>query len=67
MLCGVLKRDSGEIWVNGKDINQYEKRDYKHLGGVFGQKSQLWWDLAVFESLNLLAQIYDVSTYLENI
>ena len=62
MLCGVLKRDSGEIWVNGKDIHQYEKRDYKHLGVVFGQKSQLWWDLAVFESLNLLAEIYDVSS-----
>lgn len=60
MICGVLKCNSGTIWVDGKDINKYRKKDYKTLGVVFGQKSQLWWDLAVIESLKLLSKIYDV-------
>lgn len=67
MICGVLKSNSGTIWVNGKDINKYKKSDYKNLGVVFGQKSQLWWDLAVIESLKLLAEIYDINhTEFEN-
>ncbi|MDD5542988.1 MAG: ATP-binding cassette domain-containing protein [Acidobacteriia bacterium] len=61
MLTGILVPTEGEVQVN----NFVPHRDRKHytrsIGVVFGQRTQLWWDIAVIESFKLLRRIYDVS------
>lgn len=61
MLTGILMPNSGMIKVFGKDPLKYRKENSKHIGVVFGQKSQLWWDIPAIESLELLKEIYKVS------
>lgn len=60
MLTGILMPNSGMIKVFGKDPLEYRKENSKHIGVVFGQKSQLWWDIPAIESLELLKGIYKV-------
>ncbi len=61
MLTGILVPSSGEIRINGF-VPHRQRRDYvKTIGVVFGQRTQLWWDIAVIESFKLLRRIYDVS------
>jgi ABC-2 type transport system ATP-binding protein len=61
MLTGILVPSSGEITSNGF-VPWRERRHYvKTIGVVFGQRTQLWWDIAVIESFKLLRRIYDVS------
>lgn len=60
MLTGILMPNSGMIKVFGKDPLKYRKENSKHIGVVFGQKSQLWWDIPAIESLELLKEIYKV-------
>jgi ABC-2 type transport system ATP-binding protein len=60
MLTGILVPTSGRIVVDG--LVPYRDR-YKHvkkIGAVFGQRSQLWWDIAVIEAFKLLQKIYEV-------
>jgi len=60
MLSGILYPDSGEIKVNGF-IPYKQRRDYVgSIGVVFGQKSQLQWDLPVIDSFELLKAIYRI-------
>lgn len=63
MMCGILTPTDGEIIVNG--YHPYHPKERKHvlgdIGVVFGQRTQLWWDLPLVESLVILKQIYDVS------
>jgi ABC-2 type transport system ATP-binding protein len=60
MLTGILVPTSGEILINGF-VPYRQRRDYvKTIGVVFGQRTQLWWDIAVVESFKLLRRIYDV-------
>lgn len=60
MLSGILKPDSGQILVNG--MNPFDDRiNYvKEIGVVFGQKSQLWWDIPAIDSFDLLKEIYKI-------
>jgi viologen exporter family transport system ATP-binding protein len=61
MLTGILMPTSGEARVNGF-IPYKQRRQYvKTIGVVFGQRTQLWWDIAVVESFKLLRRIYEVS------
>lgn len=60
MLTGLLVPTGGEIYVNGH-IPWKERQDYvARIGAVFGQRTTLWWDLPVIESLDLLQHIYKV-------
>ncbi len=60
MLTGLLVPTGGEITVNGH-IPWKERQDYvARIGAVFGQRTTLWWDLPVIESLDLLQHIYKV-------
>lgn len=60
MLTGILKPTSGFCRINGK-IPQENRQDYvKDIGVVFGQRTQLWWDLALQETYAVLKEIYDV-------
>lgn len=60
MLTGILNPDSGTIRVKGVDPFKERKKYVKDIGVVFGQKSQLWWDIPVIESFNLLKDIYKI-------
>jgi len=61
MLTGILVPTAGTIRVNGFDPHRERSRYVRTVGAVFGQRSQLWWDLAVGESFELLRHLYDVS------
>jgi ABC-2 type transport system ATP-binding protein len=60
MLTGILVPTVGTIRVNGFDPHRDRSRYVRTVGAVFGQRSQLWWDLAVGESFDLLRHLYDV-------
>lgn len=61
MMSGILTPTSGRVYVN--NLVPYENREEnaKNIGVVFGQKTQLWWDLPISETFSLLKDIYDVS------
>lgn len=60
MLTGILVPTSGKVIVNGF-VPHKQRREYtRGIGVVFGQRSQLWWDLAVIESFRLLGKVYQV-------
>ena len=68
MMSGILRPTSGEILINGISPVKDRKAVVKHLGVVFGQRTQLYWDLRLGESFELLKRIYDVpdDVYNEN-
>ncbi|MFK0522300.1 ATP-binding cassette domain-containing protein [Paenibacillus illinoisensis] len=61
MLTGILVPSEGEILVNGIVPHKNRKEHSKQIGVVFGQRSQLWWELPVADSFNLLKHMYKVS------
>lgn len=61
MLTGILVPTSGEVRINGFIPFRQRRHYVKTIGVVFGQRTQLWWDIAVIESFKLLRRIYDVS------
>jgi len=60
VLSGILVPDSGSCLVNGRVPWENRKEHVARIGTVFGQKTQLWWDLPVKESFDLLQEIYRV-------
>lgn len=60
MLTGLLVPTSGQIQVNGCVPWRERERYVARIGAVFGQRTTLWWDLPVIESLDLLQHIYRV-------
>ncbi|MES0359609.1 MAG: ATP-binding cassette domain-containing protein [Anaerolineales bacterium] len=60
MLTGLLVPTSGEIKVNGRIPWKSRKEHVSEIGAVFGQRTTLWWDLPVIESLDLLQYIYKI-------
>jgi len=60
MLTGLLVPTSGELFVNGFIPWKERQRYVARVGVVFGQRTTLWWDLPVIESLTLLKHIYQV-------
>ena len=61
MLCGIMKPDSGFVSVGGLNPFADRIKYVKNIGVVFGQKSQLWWDIPVEDSFLLLKDIYKIS------
>jgi ABC-2 type transport system ATP-binding protein len=61
ILCGILFPSSGEVVIDGRVPYVDREAHVRNIGAVFGQRSQLWWDLAAGESLHLLARIYGLS------
>ena len=61
MLTGILTPTSGEIVCGGMVPFRDRRRYTRSIGVVFGQRTQLWWDIAVVESFRLLKEIYGVS------
>lgn len=60
MLSGILKPDCGEILVNGMNPFADRIKYVREIGVVFGQKSQLWWDIPAIDSFDLLKEIYKI-------
>jgi len=60
ILSGILTPDGGEAKVGGR-VPWLERREHvKHIGVVFGQRSQLWWDVPIIDSFSLLKDIYRI-------
>ncbi|MDU7472751.1 MAG: ATP-binding cassette domain-containing protein [Paenibacillus macerans] len=61
MLTGILHPTSGTVMIGGLNPHRDRRRAVRRLGVVFGQRSQLWWDLPVKDSYDILAEMYGVS------
>ena len=61
ILSGILVPDSGLCQVMGRVPWQERIAHVREIGVVFGQRSQLWWDLPVIDSFELLRDIYRLS------
>ena len=61
MMCGILHPTSGEVIVDGMNFAKNRKEINKEMGVVFGQKTQLWWDIPLIETFKILKVIYDIS------
>jgi ABC-2 type transport system ATP-binding protein len=62
MLTGILVPTSGELNVNGRIPWRKRRVHVGDIGVVFGQRTTLWWDLPVIDSLELLQHIYHIPT-----
>ncbi|MBP7211337.1 ATP-binding cassette domain-containing protein [bacterium] len=60
MLTGILTPTSGEVIVNGLCPTKDRIKNNKKIGAVFGQRTQLWWDIPVIESYKLIQKIYEL-------
>ena len=60
ILSGILTPDGGEALVGGQVPWKDRKSYVKHIGVVFGQRMQLWWDVPIIDSFSLLKDIYRV-------
>jgi ABC-2 type transport system ATP-binding protein len=61
MLTGILTPTSGEVWVDGRVPHRNRLANARSIGAVFGQKTQLWWDLPARYSFTLLRDLFDIS------
>lgn len=60
MLTGILTPTSGTCTINGRNPSENRKSYVKEIGVVFGQRTQLWWDLPLRETYRVLKEIYEV-------
>lgn len=60
IMCGILTPDSGNCIIDGRTPWKERLSHVKEIGVVFGQRSQLWWDVPVADSFELLRDIYKV-------
>lgn len=69
IMCGILTPDSGKCVIDGRVPYRERVAHVRNIGVVFGQRSQLWWDVPVIDSFELIRDIYRVSesTYRKNV
>jgi ABC-2 type transport system ATP-binding protein len=60
LLCGILAPTGGTLLIDGREPAPDRLRHVRTLGVVFGQRSQLWWDLAVREGLVLIGAMHGI-------
>lgn len=61
MMCGILHPTGGSVSVDGMDFDGHRQEINRGMGVVFGQKTQLWWDIPLIETFKILKSIYEVS------
>ncbi len=61
ILSGILTPDGGTVLVDGRIPCKDRIEHVRQIGVVFGQRSQLWWDVPVIDSFELLKDIYSIS------
>ena len=62
MMCGILYPTEGEVIALGYNTWKSRKEFVKNIGAVFGQKTQLWWDLPAIDTFCLNKNMYDISS-----
>ena len=62
IMSGILTPTSGECTIMGQTPWKDRKKYVKNIGVVFGQRSQLWWDVPIIDSFQLLKDIYKIPT-----
>lgn len=69
MLTGILQPDRGSVTVNGIVPGENRIQNALNIGVVFGQRSQLWWDIPVKDTLQLMKHLYRIpeDVYQENL
>lgn len=69
MLTGILIPTDGEVKVLGRNPYKYRKEIAKKIGVVFGQRSQLIWDIPPIDTFNLFSKIYEIprNQYIETL
>lgn len=60
MLTGILTPTGGSCVINGQNPQKNRKKYVKEIGVVFGQRTQLWWDLPLTETYAVLKEIYEI-------
>lgn len=60
IMSGILTPTSGECTIMGQTPWKDRKKHVKNIGVVFGQRSQLWWDVPIIDSFELLKDIYKI-------
>lgn len=60
MMSGILTPTEGSVLINGENITEHRKTVVRNIGVVFGQRSQLNWDLRLGETFELLKHIYEI-------
>lgn len=60
ILSGILTPDHGTCLINGRIPWKDRREHVKDIGVVFGQRTQLWWDVPVIDSFELLRDIYEI-------
>ena len=61
MMCGILTPTSGTVFIDGVEPYRKRRQVAQRIGVVFGQKTQLWWDIPLVESFKVLKEIYQIS------
>ena len=64
ILSGILTPDCGTVLVDGRIPYKNRIKHVKEIGVVFGQRSQLWWDVPVLDSFELLKEIYRIDPFI---
>ncbi|MCL2046092.1 MAG: ATP-binding cassette domain-containing protein [Oscillospiraceae bacterium] len=64
IMCGILTPDNGICEIDGRTPWLERVAHVQHIGVVFGQRSQLWWDVPVVDSFELIKDIYKVDSSL---
>lgn len=60
IMCGLLQPSSGKLWVCGHDMSRVRQKIFHEIAVVFGQKTSLWWDLNLIDSLNAAKYMYRI-------
>lgn len=58
MMCGILTPTEGTVLIDGVEPYKKRRRIASKIGVVFGQKTQLWWDIPLVESFKVLKEVY---------
>lgn len=61
MMCGILTPTKGNVYIDGIEPCKKRKLVASKIGVVFGQKTQLWWDIPLIESYKVLKEVYQVN------
>ena len=69
MMTGILSPTSGEVLIDGLNIEQNRKDASKKFGVVFGQRTQLWWDIPIIDTFSIFKELYKIPSevYKENL
>lgn len=62
MLSGILVPTEGQVTVDGLVPSENREQNALNIGVVFGQRTQLWWDLPLIDSLRIIAKLYRMET-----